>query len=152
MLEIGPRNNTIEFHLEVENTTLDKISSRLVVEVNNNITLIPLEINAEGVVSGDIELNESWNGKKGNLKLEIINENNYFSPFEKEVVFKLPKGFRSSAQTQPLPPIEKPTLYPEIDYSAQLENQSLIKESKTIFRNLDLMDLNSEIDNFFKVK
>ena len=145
MLEISPKNNTIEFKLEVENTTFNQVESRLVVEVDNNITLIPLTVDKNGVVKGDISLDEKWNGRQGNLKLEIINENNYFTPFKKEVIFSVPVTPKVTLKEVKIP--TKINLK-----ELRKEHQDLIKESKTTLSTKDLLDLNSEIDNFFKVK
>jgi hypothetical protein len=124
MLKIGLNNNSIEFKVEVENTTFDKVKPRLVIEVNNDITIIPLKINKEGIVKGDINLKENWSNKEGNIKLEIINENNYFVPFEKKVFFNH------------VPPTPRP----------------IIKEVKNLFTIDNSLDFNNEINNFFKGK
>lgn len=145
MLEISPKNNTIELQLEVENTTIDQVSSRLIVEVDDNMVLIPLNTSYDGVVNGKIPLKEEWEGKIGRLKLEVINENNYFVPFEKTVFFtnipqitKSPvKEVRSVQPVQPAPrpkPIAKP----------------IIEHKKSPAPKNKPEDLRSEIQNFFK--
>jgi hypothetical protein len=144
MLKIGPKNNNIEFKLEVENTTLDKISSRLVVEVNGEVSLIPLQIDKNGVVKGNIPLNKTWDEKVGNLKLEVINESNYFIPFEKVVLFSNP---------QPKQPVIKEFKTTETPNETPIKQTSkVIKENKLFIPSQNLLDLNKEINNFFKSK
>lgn len=146
MLEIGPKNNSIEFKLEVENTTLDKISSRLVIEVNGEVTLIPLQIDNNGVVKGNIPLGKNWDDKIGSLKLEVINESNYFVPFEKKVLFSNPQlkqPIIKEFKTTPTP-THKPTHIPIVS--------KVIKENKVVIPSKNLLDLNKEINNFFKLK
>jgi hypothetical protein len=112
--------------------------------VNGEVSLIPLKIDKNGVVKGNIPLGKNWDDKVGNLKLEVINESNYFVPFEKVVLFSNPQP------KQPIIKEFKTTKTP----SKNLVNQTskVIKENKLFIPNQNLLDLNKEINNFFKSK
>jgi hypothetical protein len=88
MLQITPLNNTIEFKLQVENASIKDTSTRLIIELKDDNLIVPLSIDKYGNCKGIIPLNENWDGKKGNIKIEVITEGNYFQPFEKNVIFE----------------------------------------------------------------
>jgi len=88
MLQITPLNNTIEFKLQVENASIKDTSTRLIIELKDDNLIVPLSIDEYGNCKGIIPLNENWDGKKGNIKIEVITEGNYFKPFEKNVIFE----------------------------------------------------------------
>lgn len=143
MLEISPKNNTIEFQLEVENTTIDQVSSRLVVEVDNDAILIPLNTSYDGVVNGKIALKEEWEGKIGRLKLEVINENNYFVPFEKTVYFKnIPQTTKT--------PVREVKSTPQPSFTSKPVAKPITEHKKSPVTKNKTEDLSSEIQNFFK--
>lgn len=160
MLRIGPNNNSIEFQIEIENTTFDKIQPRLVVEVSGNSILIPLKVDKNGIVKGDIPLKENWNDKEGKLKLEIINESNYFVPFEQDILFEginpTPKTIVKEAKTISKTP--KVTAIPTLNLvESQIkvnkeETESLIKETKEFLKVESSIEINSKIKDFFKDK
>ena len=143
MLEISPKNNTIEFQLEVENTTIDQVTSRLVVEVDNNAVLIPLNTSYDGVVNGKIALKEEWEGKIGRLKLEVINENNYFVPFEKTVFFRnIPQTIKA--------PVREVKSTPQPSFKPKPVAKPITEHKKSPVTKNKTEDLSSEIQNFFK--
>ena len=157
MLEIRPNNNFIEFQLEVENTTLDKVTPRLVVEINNTINIIPLTVNENGIVKGDILLKEEWDNQEGKIKLEIINESNYFIPFESKVRFFDIK----TSKTDLIKEVKiksKPTIKFLKSQSSQTLKISdeLISESKELLNQKESItpplspNLTNDIKNFFK--
>lgn len=158
MLKITPNNNNIEFQLEVENTTFNKISPRLIVEVGGKTSIIPLKVSSDGVVKGVIELNESWNEKEGKIKLEIINESNYFIPFEKEVYFsdikEKPKTTIKEVKTLESKPTIKvnPTIsFTKLEVAeSKKELKNPIKDNKYKFSSLVECTLKEEIQKFFK--
>lgn len=169
MLKLGTENNAIEFKIEVENTTLDKVNPRLVVEVNNTSTILPLKVDSNGVVKANIPLEESWEGKKGNLKLEIINESNYFVPFEKEVEFSgivhAPKAVVTEVKTISKPAVARVKTTSKIETPTdntlllKKEAEKLIKESKVllepkkpVYKTLKAENQHREIYDFFKNK
>lgn len=143
MLEIGSKNNILEFKLEVENTTMDQITSRLIVEVDDNITLIPLYTAFDGMVKGSIPLKEEWEGKGGYIKLEVINENNYFIPFEKPVVFR---NIESSIKTS----VKSVKTQPQPTPTPKVYSKPILETKKTTPSKSSKEDLSSEIKNFFK--
>ena len=61
MLKITPSNNLIEFQLQVENASLDKTTARIILEVNNVNTIIPMEMDSDGKCTGEIPLKEFEN-------------------------------------------------------------------------------------------
>jgi hypothetical protein len=92
MLKITPSNNLIEFQLQVENASLDKTTARIILEVNNVNTIIPMEMDSDGKCTGEIPLKEEYEGKIGDIEIEIIADNTFFKPFTKKVIFEgIPK-------------------------------------------------------------
>ena len=160
MLKITPQNNSIEFQLKVENASLQKTSTRLIVEVNNTNTIIPLLIDKDGLCKGDIPLNESWDGKKGKIKIEVIAEGSYFEPFNKEVEFeKIPKTPKASIQeiTLQKPVTKSNTGYkePKITTKTTPTNKVVpiktkLDESKNFITKTEKDRIVSEIVDFFK--
>lgn len=163
MLKITPQNNSIEFQLKVENASLQKTSTRLIVEVNNTNTIIPLLIDKDGTCKGDIPLNEAWDGKKGKIKIEVIAEGSYFEPFNKEVEFeKIPKTPKASIQEIKLQKstTKSSTGYkePKIINKTSSTNKTVIptrtkiEESKNFITKSEKDRIVSEIVDFFKAK
>ena len=157
MLKITPQNNSIEFQLKVENASLQKTSTRLIVEVNNTNTIIPLLIDKDGTCKGDIPLNESWDGKKGKIKIEVIAEGSYFEPFNKEVEFEnIPKTPKASIQEIKL---QKSTTISSTGYKETkiinktvIPTRTKIEESKNFITKTEKDRIVSEIVDFFKAK
>jgi hypothetical protein len=150
MLKITPKNNIIEFQLEVENASLDNTSTRLVVEVEGKHTIIPLQVDSLGKCQGEIPLQENWNGKEGNIKLEVIAESTYFTPFEKTVLFSDLK-LTPSAVVKKAKIVEKQ----EITQPEKTTPKSTpLKENAITFKSILNEDdsMEDEIKNFFKVK
>ena len=157
MLKITPQNNSIEFQLKVENASLQKTSTRLIVEVNNTNTIIPLLIDKDGTCKGDIPLNESWDGKKGKIKIEVIAEGSYFEPFNKEVEFEnIPKTPKASIQEIKLQKsaTKSSTGYkePKIINKTVIPTRTKIEESKNFITKTEKDRIVSEIVDFFKAK
>lgn len=90
MLKVTPRNNLIEFTLEVTNAKPEETQARLVVEVAGEASIITLDAPIQNRYKGSIPLKEAWDGKRGKVKLEVIARDTMFVPYEKDVVFDVP--------------------------------------------------------------
>lgn len=139
MLKITPKNNLLEFKLQISNASINKTKARLVVEVQDMAsTMIDLDIDQEGKCTCEIPLQENWNRKQGKVKLEVIAENTYFAPYEKEVFFvnenKKPKVSITESKN-----IQKPTIKEEVYIPKIVESKE----------DLELMN---EIQKFFGKK
>jgi hypothetical protein len=156
MLKITPSNNLIEFQLQVENASLDKTTARIILEVNNVNTIIPMEMDNDGKCTGEIPLKEEYEGKIGDIEIEIIADSTFFKPFTKKVIFEgIPKQpkitikelkFGTAEKEKPVKPIkevkvvmEEPKIEKHITRPSNLlsnkENNKLMEEVLKFFQN-----------------
>jgi hypothetical protein len=156
MLKITPSNNLIEFQLQVENASLDKTTARIILEINDTNTIIPMEMDSDGKCTGEIPLKEEYEGKIGDIDIEIIANDTFFKPFTKKVIFEgIPKQpkitikelkFGSTEKEKPVKPIkeikvvmEKPKIEKHITRPSNLltnrDNSKLMEEVIKFFQN-----------------
>lgn len=130
MLKITPKNNIIEFQIELENSTINETSTRLIVKVGDDSDIVPLSLDSSGNVKGEIPLKEDWEGKRGNIIIEVITSDVYFSPFEQEVIFEdIPKSPKATIKEITLTS-KKPTIKEEnkIKINQKIEEEVIKKE------------------------
>ena len=143
MLKITPKNNLIEFKLQISNTSIKNTKARLIVEVQDAAsTMIDVEIDGDGKCLCEIPLQENWDRKQGKVKLEVIADNMYFTPYEKEVFF--------------ISEVKKPKV--------TLAENKIVKKKETIKESVEVVsipkivetkeeiDLAKEIKEFFSEK
>ena len=158
MLVINPNNNQIEFQLTLENAEYSEATVRLVVEVNDTITVVPLDIADGGICKGELPLHENWDNTQGKVTVEVIAKNTHFIPFTREVLFE---GLE----------VLKPALLEvSIDVEEDLPTRRVVDARKKSIKNLPTKSVNenkavkkstvkkatpaltSEIRDFFKIK
>jgi hypothetical protein len=135
MLHITPQNNTIEFQLQIENASIENTSTRLIVNTGDENIITPISIDNEGNCKGIIPLKEEWNGKSGDIKIEVITEGNYFEPFSKKVIFdsipNTPKAKIEEIILSPSPKTPSPSVQPIIKESKDVKKKPLISKIET---------------------
>lgn len=134
MLKITPKNNIIEFQIELENSTINETSTRLIVKVGDDSDIVPLSLDSNGNVKGEIPLKENWDGKRGNIIIEVITSDVYFSPFEQEVIFEdIPKSPKATIKEITLTS-KKPTIKEEskIKINQKIEEKEVVKKEVTL--------------------
>ena len=135
MLHITPQNNTIEFQLQIENASIENTSTRLIVNTGDENIITPIFIDSEGNCKGTIPLKEEWDGKSGDIKIEVITEGNYFEPFSKKVIFdSIPKTPKAKIEEIILSPSNKnhsPSIQPIIKESKNIKNKPSISKIET---------------------
>lgn len=135
MLHITPQNNTIEFQLQIENASIENTSTRLIVNTGDENIITPITIDNEGNCKGIIPLKEEWDGKSGDIKIEVITEGNYFEPFSKKVIFdSIPKTPKAKIEEIILSPSTKnpsPSIQPIIKESKNVKKKSSISKIET---------------------
>lgn len=164
MLVINPENNLIEFQLKLENATLQETSARMLIEVEDSTTVVPLEISDGGWVVGELPLNEAWDSKKGIISLEVIAKNTFFKPFTREVMFEGLEVLKPAILEVNIDIEDKPTPKRIIDVTKrkkhaaikqpvvmeQAKAQTKLPSKKPVARQA--ANLSSEIRDFFKTK
>lgn len=134
MLKITPKNNIIEFQIELENSTINETSTRLIVKVGDDSDIVPLSLDSNGNVKGEIPLKENWDGKRGNIIIEVITSDVYFSPFEQEVIFEdIPKSPKATIKEITLTS-KKPTIKEEskVKINQKIEEKEVVKKEVTL--------------------
>ena len=135
MLHITPQNNTIEFQLQIENASIENTSTRLIVNAGDENIITPIFIDSEGNCKGTIPLKEEWDGKSGDIKIEVITEGNYFEPFSKKVIFdSIPKTPKAKIEEIILSPSNKnysPSIQPIIKESKNIKNKPSVSKIET---------------------
>jgi hypothetical protein len=134
MLKITPKNNIIEFQIELENSTINETSTRLIVKVGDDSDIVPLSLDSNGNVKGEIPLKENWEGKRGNIIIEVITSDVYFSPFEQEVIFEdIPKSPKATIKEITLTS-KKSTIKEEskVKINQKIEGKEMVKKEVTL--------------------
>lgn len=164
MLVITPKSNLIEFQLKLENATLQETTARMVVEVGDTTTVIPLEIADGGWVVSELPLNENWDSQKGNISLEVIAKNTYFKPFTREVMFEGIESTKPAILEVAIDLDDEPKPKRVIDVAKRKKsvsiNQPVVLEQKSVSKppvrkpeaRKPATSLSSEIRDFFKTK
>ncbi len=109
------KTNTFQCKLELEGASLDKASVRVILEGRNRNYLYEGKITGYGdcIVNLD-KLNDIFKaGDSGNMKLEVIAEDAYFSPWESSFEIDASKKVRVEVVTPTETP-KKPTIKVEV--------------------------------------
>ena len=133
-----------ECDIKIEGASLSKSTARLVVETNDYSLMFNGKINSSGKCQIPIRklkglIDES---SKGNIRLEVIADDTYFTPWKSELEIDASKKVTVEIKSQQKPLIESKG--PKVQVS-------MIKETKKINKSKQVTITESEKDHIFNI-
>lgn len=87
---INDKNNSIDFHLKLENASREDVSTRMLVEVEGKTTIVPVDVDDKLFCKAAIPLKEEYDNKIGKIIIEVVCKDVYFKLYEERVTFDVP--------------------------------------------------------------
>ena len=133
------KSNLFECHIQLEGCSLNDASARLIIESEQNSLVFNGEIDKNGACLIPVKKQKGLVSENGGMKLEVIADDMYFSPWESEYELKQSKKVTVEVKT---PNQDKPKLFesnkPRINVSfknatptKERTRKKVVKENKS---------------------